>query len=221
MPVAVGAHPIACLGADSRARRPMRPDRSIHWPPWGEWRAACLFPVMHAVRLHADEPSQSARSTEAPPHPTRLNLLLSDAGWQPESWADRLAELLQPMGVTTVRARSGRQASAVIREIPVHLAVVDLGLPMDAGDPDGGSTRLREGGPRLLDLLARLDRPPPTVVVKRMRALREERREIAEALRAGAFAVLDRPRDARGMEVMLDVLRRALRRYYQGRWPDS
>ena len=36
---------------------------------------------------------------------------------------------------------------------------------------------------------------------------------------AGAFAVVDRPRGSSDLEVMLEVLRRCLGRFYQGRWP--
>src|SRR6185503_14369303 len=61
----------------------------------------------------------------------RLNLLISYASWRVDSWADRLPFLLNPMGVHSVRARSARQAEQVIRTIPVHIAVVDLGLPLD------------------------------------------------------------------------------------------
>jgi CheY-like chemotaxis protein len=145
----------------------------------------------------------------------RLNLLLSYAGWASDSWADRLPVLLEPLGVRALRACSGRQASQVIAHSPVHIAVVDLGLPLD----ELQSAVNAEGGPRLLELLARLRQPPPTVVVKAARTRRDESREIAAALRMGAFAVIDRPRDSGDLELMLEVLRRCLHRFYQGRWP--
>jgi hypothetical protein len=145
----------------------------------------------------------------------RLNLLLSYAGWHPESWVDRLPRLLEPMGVRSLRANSGRQASEVLRGNQVHIAVVDLGLPLDECD----KSDLHEGGSRLLDILSRLDQPPPTVVVKSSRSHRDNCREMAAALRAGAFAVIDRPRDSTDLELLLEVLRRCLRRYYEGRWP--
>lgn len=170
----------------------------------------------------------------------RLNLLLSYAGWQPESWADRLPQLLEPMGVRSLRAGTGREASDVIRSNRIHIAVVDLGLPLDRGGdgsrggPVGGRAAggdlpgktpanpcpsQEEAGARILELLGRLQEPPPTVVVKRSLTHRDDRREIAAALRAGAFAVVDRPRDSGDLELMLEVLRRCLTRYYQGRWP--
>src|SRR5690606_38169018 len=146
----------------------------------------------------------------------RLNLLLSYAGWQTESWADHLPRLLEPMGVFALRASTARQASEVIRGSPIHVAVVDLGLPLD--HPAGGPGA-QEGGSRILELLARLNAPPPTVVVKQSRTHRDERRELAAALRAGAFAVIDRPASARDVETFLEVLRRVLHRYYRNRWP--
>jgi len=108
----------------------------------------------------------------------------------------------------------------VIQSSPVHIAVVDLGLPLD-GRPSGGAGAGPAGGVRLLELLRRLDAPPPTVVVKRPTSARDDERLIACALRAGAFAVIERPRDSRGLELMLDVLRRVLQRHYENRWPQS
>jgi hypothetical protein len=91
---------------------------------------------------------------------------------------------------------------------------VDLSLPLE-----NAPAPAEEAGPRLLELLARLDQPPPTVIVKRSRSHRDDSRELAAALRAGAFAVIDRPEGAHGLEILLEVLRRCLRRHYQGRWP--
>ncbi|MFG0241811.1 MAG: hypothetical protein ACF8R9_03385 [Phycisphaerales bacterium JB054] len=185
------------------------------------------------VRFHADAPHQpQPGSGSAAPKPTtqptsqpsakpgqtpgRLNLLLSYAGWQDESWADRLPRLLEPMGIASLRADNGREASQVISHNRIHMAVVDLGLPLDAS---ADAANAPEGGPRLLEILRRLDQPPPTVVVKRGKGHREDCREINAALRAGAFAVIDRPHSASDLERLLEVLRRCLTRYYQGRWP--
>lgn len=141
----------------------------------------------------------------------RLNLLLSWGGWRPDSWADRMAALLEPMGVTSLKARTARQAEQVIRTNPVHVAVVDLGLPLDFGSPSD------EAGPRVLDLLRRMQDPPPVVVVRSPRALRDMHRDMCAALRCDAFAVVDR-RSA-DVEMMLKVLQRCMDRFYHGRWP--
>jgi len=69
--------------------------------------------------------------------------------------------------------------------------------------------------------LARLPEPPPVVAVKRARSHRDDSRDIAAALRLGAFAVLDRPHDPHGLNVLLEVLRRCLLRRYGGCWPEA
>lgn len=160
-------------------------------------------------------------SRTAVPSPTgvaggRLNLLLSAAGpvaWRDESWAEALARLLEPMGVLAWRVRSGREATRLLQQTPVHIALVDLALPLDEGEIAPG---VPEGGPRLLELLGRLPTPPPTVVVKQGRSQREDARTLSSVLTAGAFAVLERPVH---LETALEVMRRILCRHYANRWP--
>ena len=153
----------------------------------------------------------------------RLNLLLSHA----ESSGDRifleqLPRLLEPMGIRSVVAGSGEEAADIIRTVTIHVAVVDLTVPLCR--PDAGSTRQTTagsapGGPRILQLLRRLEQPPPTVVVRPPQpSVRESARTLIDALREGAFAVLDRPIE---LETMLEVMRRILRRHYCGQWPNS
>ena len=143
----------------------------------------------------------------------RLNLLLSSAGWQPDPWAERLPRMLEPMGIRSHVARSAADAERVIESNPIHIAVVDLALPLDQTQTN------EEAGTRLLQLLARLASPPPTVVIKRRRTARDDARELAAALRAGAFAVVDRPSAQRDLENLLEVLRRCMTRHYHNRWP--
>jgi hypothetical protein len=114
---------------------------------------------------------------------------------------------------------TGRQASEVIRLHPIHIAVVDLGLPLDGCAAACAPAPAEEAGPRLLELLGRLRQPPPILVIKRSLSHREDSRELAAALRANAFAVLDRPRDTSDVELLLETLRRCLLRHYRGRWP--
>jgi DNA-binding response OmpR family regulator len=125
------------------------------------------------------------------------------------------------MGVTAVRAGSGSEAAKIISTTPIHLAIVDLSIPLEPGrEPEehrpGPSPE--EGGRRILQLLSRLDAPPPTLVVKARRTKREDARALQAALTAGAFAVLDRPVN---LETLLNAMGRALRRHYADRWPDS
>ncbi|MFO0830962.1 MAG: hypothetical protein U0637_03855 [Phycisphaerales bacterium] len=154
----------------------------------------------------------------------RLNLLLSYAGWRSDPWVDRLPRLLEPMGVMSHRAASGREASDVIRTTRIHVAVVDLALPLDLLQSTSRASELdapefTEGGTRLLEILARLAEPPPVVAVKRQRTTRDDARDLSDALRLGAFAVVDRPHQASDLDVILGVIRRILERHYEGRWP--
>jgi DNA-binding NarL/FixJ family response regulator len=120
------------------------------------------------------------------------------------------------MGVVSHRAGTGREASSVLNATRIHIAVVDLGLPLDTPcQTDPGE----EAGARLLELLARQAEPTPTVVVKRCKSHRDDLREMNAALRLGAFAVVDRPRQASDLNLMLEVLRRCLARHYRGMWP--
>ncbi|MBC7772561.1 MAG: hypothetical protein H7210_08720 [Pyrinomonadaceae bacterium] len=128
--------------------------------------------------------------------------------------------MLEPMGIQSVRARSARQAEQVIRTVPVHIAVVDMGLPLEDARPDAGghsTGNTEESGPRILELLKRLKSPPPTVIVKSHRGHRDERRHLNAALRCGVFAVVDR--STIDMEQMLKILQRCLCRFYQDQWP--
>jgi CheY-like chemotaxis protein len=146
---------------------------------------------------------------------SRLNLLLSCAGWRQDSAFEQLPALLSPMGIQSIKASSGDEAADAIRQFPVHIAVVDLAIPMHRVACEAESRM--EAGPRILQLLRRLDQPPPTVVVRPPQpATRESARGLTAALREGAFAVLDQPVH---LEHILEVLRRILRRYYADVWP--
>lgn len=144
----------------------------------------------------------------------RLNLLLSYAGWQDTPWVDRLPMILYPMGINSHIAASATAAQRVIESNPIHIAVVDLALPL--GDELDSK---EESGVRILNLLSRLASPPPTVVIKRKKTARDDAREMNAALRSGAFAVVDRPYAQPEIESLLEVLRKCMNRYYQNRWP--
>ncbi len=159
---------------------------------------------------HPDDPTAATAPTDS-----RLNLLISDVGWEPESWADRIPPLLAPLGVRAHRARTAECARRIMQTYPIHIAVIDMALPLAPGDPG------REAGWRVLELLRRTQIQPPTVVIKRPRTRRDEVRQLHAALRAGAFAVIDRPVTTEQLETLLDCLRRALRRFYQDRWPQT
>ena len=152
----------------------------------------------------------------------RLNLLLSYSGWREQSCVDQLPRLLSPMGIQSIRVDSGEEAEQVIRTYRVHIAVVDLAIPLLKAAPEDNppatppipSTR---GGARMLQLLRRLDEQPPVVVIRPADpSLRENTRSLGQSLREGVFAVLDQPV---AIEDMLEVMRRILRRHYADVWP--
>ncbi len=184
----------------------------VHFHP-GDWQSG--LPGGGGARGHGVSPPRGCDGSGARPG-GRLNLLLSHAGWDEDPWVDQLPRLLQPMGVASFRAGTGREASSVMERTRIHIAVVDLALPLDErGDPAS------EGGTRLLELIARLREPPPVLVIKRSRSGRDDGREMSAALRAGAFAVLDRPRGASDLNSLLEVMRRLLARFHEGRWPNA
>ncbi len=142
-------------------------------------------------------------------------MLVSAADWRQQPIAEQLPALLQPLGVECLRVSSGHEATDILRTVTVHIAVVDLAIPLRPGDD--ASARRSEAGARLLQLLRRLDAPPPTIVIRPPQpSLRENARTLSDALREGAFAVLDRPVH---MEALLEALRRVVRRHYRDHWP--
>ncbi|MEM1330902.1 MAG: response regulator [Planctomycetota bacterium] len=167
--------------------------------------------MRHADGHHDPRDAQDGAGDSA--HLGRLNLLLSYAGWEDQPWVERLPRLLEPMGIRSLHARCGREATEVINTEPVHIAIVDLGLPLDRDAASGPA------GAKLLEVLRRLEQPPPTVVVREPRTQRENARDLAAALKVGAFAVVHRPRASADLELMLELMRRVLQRHYQGRWP--
>ena len=165
-------------------------------------------------RFHPDVPTSQ-------PAGGRLNLLLScaDAAQTQgrESWTVRLTRMLEPMGVTAHHASTGRAAQDLIRSTTIHMAVVDLALPLDGQSVSHACGD--EGGWRLLELMSRLEQRPPVVAVKRARTKRDEARELNCALRMGAVAVIDRPKADTDAESLLEVLRRVVTKRHAGRWP--
>jgi DNA-binding NtrC family response regulator len=169
---------------------------------------------MNSSSTNSDWPDRSDDARAASLPRARLNLLLSYGGWRSESWADQLPRLLDPVGIHSIKVECGRQAEDVIRAMPVHIAVIDLRIPLDVSQ---GSERLDASGPRILQLLRRLQPSPPTIVVREAQPVERERaRGLAAALREGAYSVLDHPVR---LETLLELLRRITRRYYADLWP--
>ncbi len=177
------------------------------------------------LRLHSfdsDPGAGPARGGDAVPEggsegPRRLNLLLTYGGWREHAFADQLPVLLDRIGIHCLRAKTGDEVSDVVRRAAVHIAVIDLSIPMHERRGVQNAPRTVQAGPRVLQLLRRLDCPPPTIIVRpRQVDPAESNRILAEALRDGAFTVLDDPVP---VETMLQVLERCVRRYYRDHWP--
>ena len=178
------------------------------------------------LRLHNPSPAHPGSPAEPAGEGARvgkrgpLNLLLTYGGWREHEFADQLPILLDRIGIHCYRAESGDEASEVIRRAHVHIAVIDLSIPMHpTRRTTAGAAPVRSApaGPRVLQLLRRLDQPPPTIVVRPRRVdPAESNRTLAEALRDGAFTVLDDPVP---VESMLQALERVVRRHYHDHWP--
>lgn len=158
-------------------------------------------------------------------HPdARFNVLLTeDREHSAGHWTRQLPRLLQPQGVRAYVARSGREAVAMVSDLEIHAALVDLATPQD--DPDNpaaatGSSPVGEAqGLWVLEVLKRLPNRPPIVVVNsRAIARKQAQRFLNQALSLGAFTVVNRPSD---IEDMLAVIRRLIDRQYEGSWPSN
>lgn len=146
----------------------------------------------------------------------RFNVLLTeDRQHTIEHWTQQLPRLLQPHGVQAFVARSGREALELAEQREIHAAFIDLLTP--ASDP---RSTTGPGGLWLMQLLRRLPRRPPIVLVTNDVYFdqRQIQRLINEALRLGAFSVINRPVE---LNALLQVIRRLIDRQYAGTWPTS
>jgi len=154
-------------------------------------------------------------STDRLDRSVRLNVMVTDRG---QRWSAQLPRLLQPQGVRSFTVRTSDEAVDLLQATPIHVAVVDMFLD---SDPDVSPSAARlPGGLKLLQVIQRIERRPPAVMVVRSRHFdpRLDNFVLAEALKLNAFSVIDQPVE---LEQMLSVLRRALERYYEGQWPED
>jgi len=168
------------------------------------------------VRFHSDDPTDPANDDAAGGR-SRFNVLLAeDRVHESEHWSRQLPRLMEPLGVTSHVVYSGEEALNLAERIAIHAAVVDLATPRIADDPDPAPPH-RPGGLWILELFRRLSNMPPVVLVRsRAVSQRDVSRLLHDALRLGAFTVLENPTN---LENLLTVFRRLLDREYQGLWP--
>ena len=127
----------------------------------------------------------------------RFTVLLAN---EQEGWHQTVRGLLEPQGVQTISARSGREALQLMEKRPVHVAVLDQQMP-------------QLGGLQVIRLMHELhpSAPPAILLANDLTS-----HLLREALGMHVFSVLSKPVDT---NLLLDALARVLRRYYESRWP--
>jgi CheY-like chemotaxis protein len=130
------------------------------------------------------------------PSQNRLTVLLAN---DQESWHQTVRGLLEPQGVQTLTARSGRDALSIIESQPIHLAVLDTNMP-------------QLGGLQVIRLSRELPNSPPFVLL----ANQLTNHLLHDALSMHVFSVLSKPVD---LNILLDAMARVLNRYHNARWP--
>ena len=133
------------------------------------------------------------------PAHNRLTVLLAN---EQEGWHQTVRGLLEPQGVQTLTARSGREALNIIEKQPVHVAVLDQQMP-------------QLGGLQVIRLMREMKpaNPSPAAILL---ANQLTNHLLHEALGMHVFTVLAKPVD---FNVLLDALARVLRRYHESKWP--
>jgi CheY-like chemotaxis protein len=146
---------------------------------------------------------------QAVSHHHRFTVLLAN---EQEGWHQTVRQLLQPQGVETVSARSGREALSLLETRPIHVAVLDAHMPQL-----GGLQVIK----MLREIQARRATPglnfggvfvPPAILL----ANQLTSHLLHEALGMHVFSVLSKPVD---FNLLLDTLARVLRRHYENKWP--
>jgi len=166
--------------------------------------------------------------------PTRAEAAVLDPQNQP--WYQSLSTLLAPMGVRTFEATTGPDAMEVIEKHPIHLAVVDTRLT--------GTDELSL--PKLIHKIReRTTQTPEQAEAYRVQVQFEEKDKkqrievrfeaqaaewptvilltparndqmLAMALKFNVFSVVNEPVD---VNLMLEIMARAMRRFHQNQWP--
>lgn len=149
--------------------------------------------------------------TPAAPRGGRFNVLLTEDRERPvEHWTRQLPRLVEPLGIDTHLARSAPEALQLHQTITFHAAVVDLATPA------GPQSTETNGGLWLLKVLRRAQHQPPVVVVNSRATQRQATKLLNEALRLGAFTVVNPPVQ---IERLLAAIQRLVERRYAGQWP--
>ena len=130
--------------------------------------------------------------------PNRLTVLL---GENQDGWHQTVRGLLEPQGVQTLSARTGREALDLLSSRSIHVAVLDQQMP-------------QMGGLQVIKLLRDVKTAPPAILLTNQLT----NHLLHEALGMHVFTVLSKPVD---FNLLLDALARVLRRYHESRWPND
>ena len=134
----------------------------------------------------------------ASPSRARFTVLLPP---EEGGWNEQLTTLLEPQGVHTILARSGREALDLINAAQVHAAVLDTAMP-------------GLGGLQVIKLVRETcgaAAPPMILLTQHLTT-----HLLRDALGMHVFSVLSKPVE---FNLMLDALARLLKRYHENRWP--
>ncbi len=129
---------------------------------------------------------------------SRLTVLLSE---NQEGWHQTVRGLLEPQGVQTLCARTGREALEMLSSQPIHVAVLDQQMP-------------QMGGLQVIKLMRDIKSAPPAILLTSQLT----NHLLHEALGMHVFTVLSKPVD---FNLLLDALARVLRRFHESRWPNE
>lgn len=127
----------------------------------------------------------------------RLTVLLAD---EPDGSSITVRRLLEPQGVMTLVARTGREALEMVQSQPVHVVVLDVQMP-------------QLGGLQAIKLMREVVKPAPPAILL---ADRLSNNLLNEALTMDIFSVIPKPID---MNRLLDAIARVIRRHHEGKWP--
>jgi DNA-binding NtrC family response regulator len=126
----------------------------------------------------------------------RLTVLLAD---QNDGWGVTVRKLLEPQGVQTIAAHTGREALRLIETGAIHVAVLDQQMP-------------QMNGMAVVKRMRDLPDAPPAILL----ADHLTNHLLHEALGMKVFSVLSKPVD---FNQLLDSLARVMKRHYESRWP--
>lgn len=143
---------------------------------------------------------------------------------QSEGWHETVTLLLEPQGVQTLTARSGREVIDMLESLPIHAVILDTHMPQIGGlqvikllremhkNKLESKLAASAGAPIGSTLDPGADFLPPSILLTQHLTTHLLR----EALGMRVFSVLSKPVD---FNLLLDALARLLKRYHENRWP--